>query len=214
MDELPVNINSKKEDKSLVLISVTVIILAAFMIILLVFNMLYTRIYVVGESMQSTLKGAPSVYEAGGDYVYICKYIEPKRGDIVVIDAGERSLIKRVIALGGDSVKMENGVLYLKESGDADYHVVEEPYVNPERNKDPIKNTFGETVVKEDYMFFMGDNRDNSEDSRGSFYGMMPVERVTGVVTGWSLQCKDAITNWNTFFEFTLPDMFGAQNNE
>ncbi len=207
MNQFPVNFERRYNDKSIFYATVALIIAAAVLTLILLFNALYIRIYVVGSSMKNTLTGAPSVDRAGGDYVYICRYIEPKRGDIVVIDAGNRSLIKRVIALGGDRIKLDNGVLYLNGQ------VVEEPYVSPENNKDVKKNTFEEITVKQGEVFFMGDNRDNSEDSRGDFYGCMPVERISGVVTGWSMQYKQAITNWNTFFEFTLPEIFGEQNN-
>ena len=206
MTDFPIRLNQKTEDKSGLFSTVVIFVLAIVFIIMLLFNTLYTRIYVVGSSMQTTLSGAYSEYQAGGDYVYICKYIEPKRGDIVVIDVGERSLIKRVIALGGEKVRLECGVLYI------DGELIEEPYINPANNTNMKKNTFNEIEVEEGYVFCMGDNRDNSEDSRG-IYGCMPVENITGVVTGWSMQCKDVITGWNTFFGFTLPELFGAQNN-
>ncbi len=197
MVELPISIEKKPERKQDLLSTVAVIILAVVFIFVLSFRILYTRIYVVGSSMQSTLTGALSPNSSGGDYVYICKYIQPRRGDIVVIDVGNRSLIKRVIAVGGDKIKLEKGVLYLNDE------IKEEPYVSPDRNLDPVKNTFEELTVDEGYVFCMGDNRDNSEDSRG-IYGCMPVENILGVVTGWSMQFKDAVTDWNTFFEFTL----------
>lgn len=207
MNKFPVRIDRKRDSRAVITFT-AVLILTVFIAFLLFFNVFYTRIYVVGYSMQNTLSGAPSVQEAGGDYVYICKYISPQRGDIVVIDAGEISLIKRVIAFGGDSLKMEDGRLYLKKSGETSFKYIEEPYVSPENKNDAAKNNFGEVRVKQGYVFFMGDNRDNSEDSRGSYYGMLPEERITGVVTGWSMQWKDAITSLNTFFEFTLPGLF------
>lgn len=197
MLEFPINIEKREERKQDLLSTVAVIILAVVFIFFLSFRILYTRIYVVGSSMQRTLTGAQSPNDPGGDYVYICKYIQPKRGDIVVIDVGNRSLIKRIIAVGGDTISLENGVLYLNRV------LKEEPYVSPDKNTDPVKNTFEEFTVAEGYVFCMGDNRDNSEDSRG-MYGCMPVENILGVVTGWSLQFKDAVTEWNTFFEFTI----------
>lgn len=207
MNEYPISLNGRKDDKGGLLSTIALILVAVIFILLLIFNTLYTRIYVVGQSMQTTLTGANSMMQSGGDYVYICKYIEPKRGNIVVIDVGNRSLIKRVIAFGGESVKLEDGVLYINGK------VVEEPYINPELNKDMRKNNFAEIVVDDGCVFCMGDNRDNSEDSRGS-YGCIPLEDIEGVVADWSLQCKQAVTGWNTFFEFTLPELFDKKNNE
>ena len=214
MADFPIRLNEKNIDKGGLFSTIALIVVSVLFILLLMFNVLYTRIYIVGSSMKNTLIGAETMAKSGGDYVYICKYIEPKRGDIVVIKVIEgRSLIKRVIGLGGDTVKLEDGALYIKGKGDDDFVLIDEPYVDDELNTDRNKNNFAETVVEEGYVFFLGDNRDNSEDSRG-IYGCRPVENIEGVVAGWSLQCKDAITKWNTFFEFTLPELFSAQNNE
>lgn len=211
MVEFPIRI--KKYDCTRdILCNIAIIAVTFVFITLLVFNALYTRIYVVGLSMQPTLKGAPSLSKAGGDYVYICEYIEPKHGDIVVIDVGDKNLIKRVIALGGDTVRLDDGVLYLKKSGEEDEKLVEEPYVSPENNTDRRNNTFSAITVEEGYVFCMGDNRDHSDDSRGS-YGQMKVEAIVGVVTAWSMQGKALMTGWNTFFDFTLPELFGQKNN-
>lgn len=208
MVEFPINVDNRYGSKRDWLSNLLIYFLAIVFILLLLFNSLYDRIYVVGSSMQDTLTGATSVNRAGGDYVYICKYIEPDYGDIVVIDVGDKNLIKRVIAFGGDSVRLDNGVLYLKKKADKEEQLVEEPYVSPDRNTDSRKNTFSAISVPKGCVFCMGDNRDNSDDSRGK-YGCMPIENITGVVTGWSMQCKAAVTGWNTFFDFTLPEMFG-----
>lgn len=205
MTEFPIRIDKKFDSTRDILSGIAIIVVTALFIMLLTFNALYTRIYVVGSSMQRTLKGAPSIRQAGGDYVYICEYIEPKHGDIVVIDVGSRNIIKRVIALGGDTVRLDDGVLYLNDE------LVEEPYVSPENNVDRRKNTFPAITVEEGYVFCMGDNRDNSEDSRGQ-YGCMKVEDIVGIVTDWSIRGKDLITGWNTFFDFTLPRLFGREN--
>ena len=53
----------------------------------------------------------------------------------------------------------------------------------------------------------MGDNRNNSIDSRSS-YGCMSVDSIIGIAAEWSLVLKDEVTALNTFFAFTLPEMF------
>lgn len=167
----------------------------------IVFGFIYVKVYVVGNSMGGTLTGAPSEDEEGGDYVYAFRTSSPRHGDIVVINTGDKSkpIIKRVIALGGDTVELKEGVLYLNG------FVFSEPYVRAENNTptDP-KNTFPATEVPDGYMFFMGDNRDVSVDSRSDKYGMMPVTSLMGVVADWSMTFKGAVTSFNTFFDFTI----------
>ncbi len=210
MEKFPISIEKRNERSQDFISNIAIIVLAAVLILSLSFNILYSKIYVVGSSMQRTLTGAPSKQSSGGDYVYICKYIKPDYGDIVVVDVGNNyNIIKRVIAFGGDKVEMVHGELYVNDN------LVEEPYVSPDNNTDIEKNTFAALVVDEGCVFCMGDNRDVSKDSRPSKYssdsfGCLPVENISGVVTGWSMQFKEAVTSWHTFFDFTLPDAFGA----
>lgn len=152
----------------------------------------YLSICVVGTSMEGTL--------SDGDYLYAIKNSSPRRGDIVIIETEKKTLIKRVIGLGGDTVELKAGVLYL--NGEK----VDEPYVESKNNKNIEKNTYF-AVVAEGDMFFLGDNRDVSVDSRlfvggnGEVqgYGMLPVTSVLGVVADWSLSLKGAVTAINRF---------------
>lgn len=158
----------------------------------------YFSVYVVGTSMEGTLHGAESKYSPGGDYVYAFKSSNPRRGDIVVIEAGgDDPIIKRVIALGGDTVELKAGVLFV--NGEK----VDEPYVDPVHNTASYsKNTFKlEEPVPEGYMFFLGDNRDASNDSR-SQYGVMPLSSIVGIVADWSMSFKGPVTAINSFFDF------------
>ncbi|MDE6074896.1 MAG: signal peptidase I, partial [Clostridia bacterium] len=140
----------------------------------------------------------------GGDYVYAFRTSNPKRGDIVVIETDTKTIIKRVIALGGDTVELKEGVLYL--NGEE----VEESYVSEENNT-PSENSYAQIVVPEGTMFCLGDNRDVSVDSRSETYGCMPVSWTAGVVADWSMSFKGAITSFNCFIDFTLPEMFGGK---
>jgi signal peptidase I len=194
---------------------IILIIIAEFM-----FASSFSRIYVVESSMYPTLNGATAEGEAGGDYVYIDKNATPTYGDIVVVNTGDKLIIKRVIALGGDTVKLVNGKLKIKYSGDDDFTDVSESYVSPEnnlkseRNNYPlVQNIFGFSylderghLVNDNSMFLLGDNRDVSVDSRE--YGDFLMSSLVGVVTDWSLKYKKINTAVQTFIIFTVPGIF------
>ena len=175
------------------------------------FDLLYFKVYVIGSSMSSTLTGADDSDTANGDYVYAFYSSSPRRGDIVIIETPyktvinnkiiNKTIIKRVIALGGDDVELKEGVLYLNGN------IVDEPYVLSENNT-PEKNNYPKRTVKQGEMFCMGDNRDDSIDSRDEKYGCMPVSWTVGVVANWSLSFKEPVTAFNRFFDFTLPSAF------
>jgi signal peptidase I len=105
---------------------------------------------------------------------------EPKQGDIIVFRFPEdpaRDFIKRCVAVGGQQVEIRDKVLYV------DGKPREEPYVV---HKDPRiippdtngRDNFGPYVVPQGHLFMMGDNRDNSHDSR--FWGALPRNLVKG----------------------------------
>lgn len=181
--------------------TVLLAILLCFVILRMAFAVAYIKVYVVGSSMSGTIEGAKSADVSGGEYVYAFKSCSPRRGDIVVINTNtaDKKIIKRVIGLGGDSIELKNGVLYIngKEK--------EENYVLPEHNDPNDKNnTFAQIIVPEGYMFCMGDNRNVSVDSRSDTYGCIPVNRTEGIVADWSMSLKGVITAINTFVDFKL----------
>lgn len=176
----------------------------------LIFNSVYTNIYIKGSSMMPTLNGAPtenSVLE-GGDYVFVNTRVAPEYSDIVVVKTVDAQgvsydIIKRVVAFGGDTVKIDRGQLLIKYKGETEFTKIVEPYISDKFN-DPFLpiNNFGEHVVEEGCMFLLGDNRDISEDSRKK--GDFPHSSLVGVVPEWSLKYKSTITSIYTFFEFKL----------
>ena len=85
---------------------------------------------------------------------------EPRRKDIILFhypDDPSQIFIKRVIGLPGDTVRIEDGQVYINDSQEP----LDEPYL-----KDTIEGEFGPYEVPEDSYFVMGDNRNNSRDSR------------------------------------------------
>ena len=94
-----------------------------------------------------------------------------------VLEIGKESYIKRVIALPGEHVKIENGKVYINGTE------LEEPYLQPNvtttvEAKD--YNYFNDFTVPDGYIFAMGDNRSQSTDCRA--FGCVPVEKVESKV--------------------------------
>lgn len=141
-----------------------------------------------------------------GDVVLVNVYNTPRRGDVIVI-SGEKEngdwLIKRAIATGGDSVKIEGGKVYLKKAGDAEFAELNEPYLAKQGiTFYPNVNDGGDTApkiweVEEGCVFYLGDNRRASHDSRAADFGTCTEEQVVGTVSDLAIKLRGI----NTFFE-------------
>jgi signal peptidase I len=100
------------------------------------------------------------------------------RGDIVVFRSPQdpaKDLVKRAVGIGGDKIQLVNQKLYVNDqaAGDASYALHKDPLgFNPQRD------TFGPYIVPAGHYFCMGDNRDNSYDSR--FWGPLPAHLLKG----------------------------------
>ena len=127
-------------------------------------------------------------------HIAVYKFADPKRGDIVVFDssAADTRLVKRVIGLPGDTVSMRDNRLTING--------IEARYSNIERRSDAVLVTesypglserielvpagvsrlssFGPVKVPKDHYLVLGDNRDNSADSR--VYGFVPRDEIVG----------------------------------
>jgi signal peptidase I len=99
----------------------------------------------------------------------------PERGDVVALKMpdtpDERINFKRVVALGGDTVRVEDGRLYVN---DMDIPV-DEPYI-----AEPMAYTLNRTTIPEGHVYVLGDNRNDSNDSHR--FGPLPIEDVVGKV--------------------------------
>lgn len=116
-----------------------------------------------------------------------------RRGDVAVFrpphDPGQ-DYIKRVIGLPGETLKIVNRVIYVKAPGEEGYVPLLEPYSN---HKDPggvpvHLDNLEPVVIPSDRYFVMGDNRDNSLDSRE--WGLLPRDSIfgRGLLVYWSFE--------------------------
>jgi signal peptidase I len=146
-----------------------IILVVAFVIVFGVLRPCVVKsFWIPSESMVPTLEVGDRIFVNR----FIYSFLEPERGDIVVFDSLETDdeLIKRVVAVPGDRVRVRNGKL--RVNGD----FPDEPYAVPMLL--PDGSFFGPTKVPEGEVFVMGDNRPNSQDSR--FFGPVPVENIEG----------------------------------
>jgi len=127
------------------------------------------RAYTVnGESMLPTLHHGERLLVDKLSY----RFTEPKRGDIVVFKYPanpKEQFIKRIIGVPGDLVSVQNGIVYVNGVALA------EDYITA-----PARIGFREQRVPEGAYFVLGDNRNNSEDSRFSGVGFVPRENIVG----------------------------------
>jgi len=141
--------------------------------VLVVVLMLFLRYAIVdGESMLPTFNDGDRVFAANIFY-------EPKRLDVVAVFDSKyfhKPLIKRVIGLAGDSIVVdpEAGKVYVNGVALDDSYTLE-PTTE-------TGNAIYPVVVPEGYIFVMGDNRNNSRDSRFTEIGMIKLEAVIGKV--------------------------------
>lgn len=176
--------NSKSGGTFRGVVEFAVILLVSFALVFgVVRPFIVEAFYIPSESMVPTL--------LINDRVLVNKFIydftEPDPGDILVFESVEgngQDLIKRVAAVGGDEIRVQNGQLFV--NGEPR----NEPYLNQES---PDASFFGPETVPEDHVFMMGDNRANSADSR--VFGPIPYENIEGeaFVLFWPLNRLDVL---------------------
>ena len=141
-------------------------VLIALLIAILVRALVVERFLVDGPSMEPTLWNGQSLLV----YKLAYRFGQPKRGDVVVfrypLDPG-RDYVKRCVAVGGDTIEMRVGRVYVNGQ------LVEEPYV-----RFPGLTEMKAITVPQGSIFVMGDHRTNSEDSR--MFGPVKMDLIKG----------------------------------
>ena len=140
---------------------------------LLITHFAFESVRVDGLSMYPTLKDA--------DYCWLNRYAylvgEPKRDDIVALKDPEDNVpvVKRIIATPGQSVYLRNGKVYVNSQ------LLCEPYLPKHMRTYPYEKSRDEFFcIGKDEFFVMGDNRNNSTDSRT--FGAVPRQNIIGKV--------------------------------
>jgi signal peptidase I len=163
---------------------VSAVLIAAFIMIFI------ARAYTVnGDSMLPTLQHGERLLVDKISY----RFVEPSRGEIIVFknpaDTSEQ-FVKRVIGLPGDKVAISQGVVYVNDQP------IEENYTFA-----PARIGFSPQIVPEGTYFVLGDNRNNSEDSRFSRVGFLPRNLIVGraIWRYWPLTQVDILFRPNVF---------------
>lgn len=185
--------NSNKKGKGSILgfVIYCLVLVLILVGVYLVNTFVFMRVQVNGQSMENTLNS--------GDYLIANRVKKANYGDIIIID-GEKNngdlLIKRLIARGGDTVKIVDGAVYLKKAGQEEFVKLEEDYVK-KQGVTKYRNSFAEKIfeVPLDCVFYLGDNRDNSADSRIDYktdgeFGFAKEDQIVSVVENWSLSLR------------------------
>ena len=139
---LPV-LKSQKRNK---LIKEAIPYIVILIVVITIRTFIVTPIIVNGESMMPTLKG--------GELMLLNKRAKINRFDVVVVDIGTEKLIKRVIAMPGESITCENGIIYVNDKR------------QDEEYSQGVTPDFDKVQLEDDEYFVLGDNRENSLDSQ------------------------------------------------
>lgn len=127
-------------------------------------------VYVDGSSMRPGLNHLDRL-------VIVSAYFPVKRGDVVVVRReSDKPLVKRVIATEGQTVDIdyEKGVVLVNG------RELEEPYVLEDTKISTAETIPFPAKVPEDHIFVMGDNRNDSQDSRNKDIGMIHKDQLIG----------------------------------
>ena len=187
-------------------------ILVAVVAALVIRSVVFEPVRVDGQSMDDTLANGEIMFVSKFDYSTtwlslpwqdnttkenaprITLFGNPRRFDVVICrypGRGDTNFVKRVVGLPGDTIRLENGYLYIKEAGQEEEVRYEEPYINDEYRTGML-NSFKAYTVPEGKYFVMGDHRNNSNDSRS----VGPIDR--SMIIGHVRQVVFPFNHWRS----------------
>ena len=139
------------------------ILIICLLILFIISNFVFYPAEVEGQSMENTFHD--------GDSVVVCRLLNPKAGDVVIAKSNslKEDLIKRVIAVGTDSIEINGSKVKVNNK------VISEDYI-----KEPFDSFVSKTVIPKGSYWLMGDNRNHSSDSR--MFGSFSKHDIDGVV--------------------------------
>ncbi|OCL27057.1 signal peptidase I [Orenia metallireducens] len=160
-------------------------IIVALLISFFIITFVVQAFYIPSGSMLPTLKPGDRIF--ANKFIY--RFREPKRQEIIVFKwpvNPKRRFIKRLIGLPGDEVKIVEGQVYINDKPLEEDYTLERSYTD-----------FPEVKVPKGHYFMLGDNRNNSEDSR--FWGFVPRKNILGkaFVIFWPLDRMGLIREGN-----------------
>ena len=151
--------------------------LGTAVIIALIFLQLITPTLVREHSMENTLFQNDYLIVSRRHYSWFGQNVE--RGDIIVFDSDlttqfgfKKMLVKRIIGIPGDTVSISNGKVYVNGT-ETDQSYTKDGYT---------AGAMAEVTVPEGCIFVLGDNRQNSTDSRRESVGFVPISKLRGKV--------------------------------
>lgn len=162
------------------IIKMFVYILVIVLLALLWNAFLMSPLKIVGHSMN------PSLSE--GDVVFVnklsYKFGDVERYDIVVFPYkydNSRKLVKRVIALPNEKVEIKDGILYVNDEKLEEYYGIYKKRNDGEQSTTYVN--WGPVTLGDDEIFVLGDNRNQSDDSRSSDVGLVKTDDIIGKVS-------------------------------
>lgn len=146
-------------------------ILIAALIAIIINNVVIVNAQVISGSMETTVMTGDRVICSRFDYWFG----DPQRYDIVIFDfyqnGSHENYFKRIIGLPGEKVEIKDGKVYIDDAS--------EPLIDSFTNGVPVGN-FGPFYVPENQYFVLGDNRNNSVDSKAWDYPYVYREDIKG----------------------------------
>ena len=156
-------INKEKVSK---VVSVVAKVLLPVVIVVLILQFIFMGATIYSESMKPALNKGTKVV------INKLAYTKNKvrRGDIVAYTDDGRLLIKRIVGMPGETVRFQDGFVIVDDK------VYEESYIP----KETETNTYEKFKVPKGSYFVLGDNRENSTDSRSVLVDIVPVQNIMG----------------------------------